>query len=153
MAEVRRDTRQRKLVLDIAQRFKIHPTAEEIYQLVHKEHPSISLGTVYRNLNVLVEQGELLRIHVPGSDRFDGKTDPHYHMTCRCCRRVFDVEEKYMPCIHEQAGKHSVHRIEGHMILFQGICSDCQKKQASQQEKNRVRTQQSCHLVCCKTSK
>ena len=129
MAEVRRDTRQRKLVLDVAQRFKIHPTAEEVYQLVQKEHPSISLGTVYRNLNVLVEQGELVRINVPGSDRFDSRTDPHYHMICRRCGRVFDVEERYMPRIHEQAGKHSVHRIEGHTILFQGICADCQEKE------------------------
>lgn len=138
MAEIRRDTRQRKLVLDIAQRFKIHPTAEEIYQLVHKEYPSISLGTVYRNLNVLVEQGELIRIHVPGSDRFDSRTDPHYHMICRCCSRVFDVEEKYMPRIHEEAEKHSVHRIEGHTILFQGICADCQKEHAFWQEKKRA---------------
>ena len=128
MAEVRRDTRQRKLVLDIARRFPIHPTAEEVYQLVQQEHPSISLGTVYRNLNVLVEQGELIRINVPGSDRFDGRTDPHYHMVCRCCGRVFDVEERYMSRIHEEAGRHSVHQIEGHTILFQGVCADCQKK-------------------------
>ncbi len=74
-----------------------HPTAEEIYEAIVQTQPSISKGTVYRNLNSLVEDGQLLKIGVPdGADRFDHNEKIHYHIQCAVCGAFVDVDTAYM---------------------------------------------------------
>ena len=108
-----------------------HPTADTIYLHVKKQFPNISLGTVYRNLNLLADMGEAIKISTPdGGDRFDGDTSPHYHVVCTACGRVIDlmVDEDYIDSINLNANKNFNGKIDSHKILFYGICEDCLKR-------------------------
>ena len=70
-----------------------HPTADALYASIREEFPNISLGTVYRNLNLLVETGEILKLTCGnGPDHYDGNVAPHYHFVCRDCGQVYDME-------------------------------------------------------------
>lgn len=91
MAVQRRNTRQRKLVLDAVRQSYNHPTADEIYNAVRAQDDKISRGTVYRNLNLLADAGEILSIKTPGGSRFDRTIEPHAHIICTSCSRVIDV--------------------------------------------------------------
>ena len=91
-----RNTLQRRLVLETVRRMHNHPTADEIFREISAENSLISKATVYRNLKILSEQGEILHIPIPdGADCFDFNTTPHYHLECRGCGRVFDVNMPY----------------------------------------------------------
>ena len=68
-----------------------HPTADMIYTSIREEYPNISLGTIYRNLSLLVEIGEIQKITTDGADRFDARVTPHNHFVCRRCGRVMDM--------------------------------------------------------------
>ena len=83
-----RNTRQRQLVLDVVRGRRDHPTAEQIYQSVREQDAHISRGTVYRNLNLLCDNREIYRVVMSSSDRFDLRTDPHYHIHCLVCDSV-----------------------------------------------------------------
>ena len=84
-------SRQREVILDVVKNSRIHPTAEEIYNLVIQEEPKISRSTVYRNINILVEQGAIRRISMAtGSDRYDYLHKEHYHVICKVCGKVLD---------------------------------------------------------------
>ena len=91
MAVQRRNTKQRKLVLDAVRQSYNHPTADEIYNVVRAQDDKISRGTVYRNLNLLADAGEILSIKTPGGSRFDRTIEPHAHIICTSCSRVIDV--------------------------------------------------------------
>lgn len=85
-------SRQRSIILDIVKAGTDHPTAEQIYELARKELPTIGVATVYRNLNMLAENGDIVRISQPGGvDRFDGRTGEHYHMRCSVCGGLTDL--------------------------------------------------------------
>ncbi len=88
MAVQRRNTKQRKLVLDAVRQSYNHPTADEIYNAVREQDDKISRGTVYRNLNLLADAGEILSIKTPGGSRFDRTIEPHAHIICTSCSRV-----------------------------------------------------------------
>ena len=88
-----RYSRQRELVLNQVLARCDHPTAEQIYSALRPQCPGLSLGTVYRNLNGLVEMGRLRRVTIPGqADRFDRTLAEHDHLFCRNCGRVVDVQ-------------------------------------------------------------
>lgn len=127
---LQRKTIQREIVLKTLEEVPGHATADEIYQRIAEEYPNISRGTVYRNLNQLSESGEARRVEVPGgADRFEHKTQPHYHIRCRVCGRVFDVDMEYLDHLKEQIRDAHGFLIEGHDIMFRGICPDCRKKE------------------------
>ena len=87
-----RYSKQRETVLNVVNKSRAHPTAEMVYQEVKKEIPNISLGTVYRNLNVLAEQGMIKRISIPQDvDHFDHRNDEHYHFYCTTCNHLIDL--------------------------------------------------------------
>lgn len=123
-----RNTIQRALVLEAVRSLHNHPTSADVYDVVRRRHPNISRATVYRNLGVLSGKGEVLRVEVPnGADRYDFVNEPHYHAQCRVCGQVFDVD---MPYEHDLASRVSdAHgfAIEGHEIIFKGVCSGCQR--------------------------
>ena len=88
-----RNTKQRAVVLDAVRSLHNHPTSADIYDVVHRDHPNVSRATVYRNLSVLSERGEVLRIPVPNAaDRYDFRCDSHFHAKCSRCGGVFDIE-------------------------------------------------------------
>ena len=96
-----RNTRQRQLVLDVVRGRRDHPTAEQIYQSVREQDAHVSRGTVYRNLNLLCDNREIYRVVMSSSDRFDLRTDPHYHMHCLVCDSVVDVPYTY-DCAYDE---------------------------------------------------
>ena len=111
-------SRQRESILNSLNEKLDHPTAEMVYNCVKKEQPNISLGTVYRNLNQLVEQGVLRRIATPVSgDRFDIRTDPHAHLLCTRCGKVLDLDRNVM--------RTTGFLVNDRQLLLSGICADC----------------------------
>lgn len=103
-----------------------HPTADTLYTEIRKEYPNISLGTVYRNLNLLVELGEIQKLTCgDGKDHFDAVTSPHYHFVCRCCGSVYDVPMKTIPDVEDACARQTGARVDSHTIYFYGECADC----------------------------
>ncbi|NLT58868.1 MAG: transcriptional repressor [Clostridiales bacterium] len=120
----RRNTHQRNSVLEAAKGLN-HPTAREIYLHIAKASP-ISLGTVYRNLQVLIEEGALAPvIGDPSALRYDHRTLPHHHLYCRGCAQVYDLPLPYDARLNEAAAAQSGLQIESHAITFQGLCPAC----------------------------
>ncbi len=125
---IRRNTIQCALVLEAVNKFRCHATADEIYDELVKEHPSISRATVYRNLQRLCESGEIHRIEIPGgADRFDHLCHEHYHVRCTRCGRVSDVDMDYIADLERSIRDTHGFVLKGHDIVFKGICPECQK--------------------------
>ena len=107
-----------------------HPTAETVYMNVKKDFPNISLGTVYRNLSLLTEVGEIKKISSGiGPDRFDWNTAPHYHVLCTTCGSVMDLKMDNIDHINILAGNEFDGRIDGHIAFFLGTCKECMEKE------------------------
>ena len=122
----KRNTIQKKLVLDAVRKLGCHSTAEEIYAEVSSVHPTISKGTVYRNLNVLADEGEIRKIEMPDSAaRYDHTNTGHYHIKCLKCGRVYDVDMEIIPDITGFINDTHGFDFLDHDILFKGICPDC----------------------------
>ncbi len=119
-------SKQRERILGILLNTDRHPAAAWIYDQLRGEFSNLSMGTVYRNLNILVEQDKVRRI-VCGStfDRYDAKTEQHYHFICQECRLIMDVEMPFDESLNERIN--STHRFKavGHQIQFFGICEAC----------------------------
>ena len=103
-----------------------HPTAEMVYMDIKEDFPNISLGTVYRNLSLLSDLGEIQKISTGvGADRFDGNPNAHCHFQCRSCYSVLDLPFDYPDEINAHAAKNFPGIIEGNTIHFYGLCPDC----------------------------
>lgn len=120
-------SRQRESIKNFLLSSYEHPTADTIYMNVRKEFPNISLGTVYRNLALLTDLGEIAKITTDGADRFDGHTHPHSHFICRKCHAVLDIQIKNEDFIDQEAQKCCPGVIEGHTIQYIGLCNKCMK--------------------------
>lgn len=119
-------SRQREAIQQcLAGRFD-HPTAETIYISIKDDFPTISLGTVYRNLSLLAELGEIRKLSTGvGPDRFDAVTAPHYHFTCRRCGGVMDLDIAPSEELIATASASFPGKIEEHTVQFYGICAEC----------------------------
>ena len=126
---VKRNTIQRQLVIAAVRFLANHPTAEEVYDRITMEYPDISKGTVYRNLNSLVESGLLGKVSVPsGADRFDHILSKHYHIKCTHCGNFMNVEDiDYFYDLDQKVGAVTSYKMEHHDIVFSGLCPECQK--------------------------
>ncbi len=126
-----RMTKQRKLILNVLKGLKTHPTADELYEEVRKAMPGISLGTVYRNLDLLAKNGQILKLESAGSQkRFDADMTPHCHVRCMSCGAVGDIKERLpRPSIEGLSAKGFV-LIEG-CIEFYGLCQWCEAMKES----------------------
>ncbi len=122
----KRMTRQRKTILNILKRRKDHPAASELYLEVREEIPQVSLGTIYRNLNVLRDLGEVQEINIHNKfKRYDGNPQQHYHFHCLECSRVYDLEGSYQEELDRTFSGKTPHQILGHNADFFGTCADC----------------------------
>ena len=131
-----RNTRQRRVILEELKRLKTHPTADEIYELVRERIPRISLGTVYRNLELLVDNEVIQKLeHVDGRSRFDGNPENHYHVRCLRCGRVNDIKAERIKAIERVARKIRGYDIKGHKLEFIGICPRCRETQKRKKSK------------------
>ncbi len=135
-APVRRMTSQRKVILEELRKVTSHPTADAVYDMVRKRLPKVSLGTVYRNLDLLAESGEILRLeHAGGQMRFDGNPAPHYHVRCEVCGCVGDVEASLPDNLWnapdwetlQQCNAHGF-TITGACLEFSGLCHGCRQR-------------------------
>jgi Fur family ferric uptake transcriptional regulator len=129
---IARMTRQRRIILEELRRLKTHPTADDLYEIVRKRLPRISLGTVYRNLDVLSRTGTILRLEMGGSQyRFDGNAMPHCHVRCIECGRVADVESALaalpLPTPEAACG----YRVTGYRMEYTGTCPECRNAEMS----------------------
>lgn len=125
-------TPQRQVILEELAKVKSHPTANEVYDMVRKRLPRIGLGTVYRNLELMADNGLVLKLEVGGSQkRFDATTHPHYHIRCSSCGKVDDIEMATMPQLDAMASEMSDYEVLGHHIEFSGLCGSCRAKEAS----------------------
>jgi Fur family ferric uptake transcriptional regulator len=121
-----RMTRQRRVLLEVLEKAGIHPTADDIYRMVRRRLPHISLGTVYRNLELLCEKGVIRRVGLGGSQRhFDRERGLHYHVRCVRCGRVDDVPIKPAVGLERAARKATGYSITGHQVEFVGLCARC----------------------------
>ena len=122
-------SRQRESIKELLNNSCEHPTADTVYMSVRQEYPNISLGTVYRNLNLLADLGEAIKITTPnGGVHFDGRTEPHYHFCCMTCGNVIDLELEELDFINEAASKNFDGIITNHSMMFYGTCQECLKK-------------------------
>ena len=119
-------SRQRECILKNLQSRRDHPTADMVYESVQVEEPNISLGTVYRNLSFLTENGQILKISTGiGPDHFDGFTEAHNQFVCRKCGRVLDLDYVADEKIIAYASKNFNGEIKGYDLQFYGTCEDC----------------------------
>lgn len=128
-----RKTYQRIRIAEYLKSVKTHPTAEIVYKKVSKEIPSITLATVYRNLNLLSEKGEILRFDVDKEYRYDAETNSHQHFICEDCGKVIDVFQK-------EISDYALKKIKNGLsprsvsVIFHGRCNECSKPKIRSKE-------------------
>lgn len=121
-------SRQRECIKSYLSCTAEHPTADTVYLHVKQEFPNISLGTVYRNLNLLADMGDAVKITTPdGGDRFDGTTNPHYHTLCTSCGQLSDLNLETLQSLNKLAEEQYEGVIHAHTSLFYGTCNNCLK--------------------------
>ena len=125
----RRNTKQRQVILEELKKLKSHPSATALYEVVRERLPNISLGTVYRNLDLLAQTGLIQKLNTGQNEaRFDGITDHHYHVSCARCGRVDDLLDAPVDLIDLGVSDLQGFDILGHQLHFIGICPDCKGK-------------------------
>lgn len=123
-----RRSRQRESILELLRSTKTHPTASWIYDKLKIEFPRLSLGTVYRNLNILTQQGLINKIDCGSTfDRYEARNHPHYHFICEQCDSIFDLNTPVMKNLNNRVSELENITIKRHMIEFFGLCEKCKK--------------------------
>ncbi len=140
----RRNTKQKTAILQILQHDSTHPTAEMIYRVVKKEIPGISLGTVYRNLQTLEEDGLITELNLNGTQsRYEYKQAAHYHFRCEKCSKVSDLDEPVDSGIDRKIEMKTGFQVTYHETEFRGLCLKCQKTNMVERRKKNGKTQKS----------
>ena len=121
-----RYSKQRELILKELQTRYDHPTADMLYMQLREENPTLSLATVYRNLNQLADLGIIRRMHTSdGKTRFDGTLEPHEHMHCEKCQKVMDCPPEFCRILQGEIKKHTGFHIEAYELYMSGVCPEC----------------------------
>jgi len=122
----RRNTRQRQTVLEELKKLRSHPTAAELYEIARRRLPKLSLGTVYRNLELLAADGTIRKLELSGTEsRFDGNPERHCHVPCTRCGRVDDLHEVPVDLVGHQFQTLSGYEILDYRLEFVGVCPQC----------------------------
>ena len=122
--------RKRNAILACLQGTTSHPSAEMVYEMLQKEHPDISLATVYRNLARFKSQGLVSSVAtVRGVERFDATTQPHVHFICTGCDAILDLPQMEIPqALSEEAEQTSGCQVQDCRLTFTGLCGECVNK-------------------------
>ncbi|MDA3899237.1 MAG: transcriptional repressor [Spirochaetes bacterium] len=122
-----RKSRQKIEIRNILSQNNFHPTIEEIHIILKKRIPGVGIATVYRNVDKMVRNGEIIRLEVPGQGaRFDGNTEKHYHFRCEKCASVEDVWlDLDMEGYINSAPPLKDALINDYVIEFTGVCQQC----------------------------
>lgn len=123
----RKNSKKRTAILEALASVTEHPTAEMLYNALKSDYPELSLGTVYRNLTVLADEGLVVRVaHVGGQERYDARTEPHAHFICRKCRKVMDLKlPDTVSAMYAQVDDSLGCTAEAHTLSFSGLCQSC----------------------------
>ncbi|MFW6057182.1 MAG: Fur family transcriptional regulator [Chloroflexota bacterium] len=125
-----RRTRQREVISRVVCTSKCHPSADYVYEEVRKELPGVSLGTVYRNLKVLAELGEVQVLDGPGgTKRYDACTDSHYHFVCERCGRIVDLDIELEADLDRLVAERTGFDVQRHTLEFRGVCGECRRSE------------------------
>ncbi len=125
-----RMTRQRRIILEELRKLRSHPTADEVYDIVRQRMPRISLGTVYRNLELLSQWGLVQKLDLAGPRRrFDGSPEDHYHVRCVRCGEVEDVSGETLRNLEASVRSNTEFEIIGHHLCFLGFCPGCRQEE------------------------
>ncbi len=128
-----RQSKQRNRILELLRSTESHPTADWLYKQLKKEFPQLSLGTVYRNLTTLIDQGLVKKIHFGSTyDRFEANIKPHYHLICESCGKILDFEMPINDDLNKQAKLLTTFNIRHHKLEFFGVCENCNNKISQQ---------------------
>ncbi|MFQ5829089.1 MAG: transcriptional repressor [Candidatus Methylomirabilia bacterium] len=125
----RRLTDQRRLILEVVRSTRVHPTAEWVHRKVRRRLPRISLGTVYRNLRLLVEEGLIRELDSRMHGRYDGNMMRHHHFTCRACGEIFDLAVPFDRMLDRRMAARTGLEISDHRIEFYGCCLACRARE------------------------
>ncbi len=121
-----RHSKQRARILEFLHRTKSHPTAIVIFEELLREFPTLSLGNVYRNLNILVEQGLIRELKMGSTyDRFDGIVAPHYHFICERCGEISDLDMPHDEALNDKVRALTGGEVNYHRLEFYGVCAKC----------------------------
>lgn len=122
-------SKQREKILDVLSHNAVHPTVEELLELLKCENANVGLTTLYRNLNQLADAGIIKKIDgLESSAHFDHNTYEHYHFICKKCGKVFDIPSDVAPDLEKNTRMATGFDITFHDIVFHGICSECKKR-------------------------
>ena len=122
---IKRNTVQKIKIMEYLMSTKCHPTAEIVYAEVSKEIPTISLSTVYRNLNTMAEEGDIIKFEVGNEAHFDADISFHHHAYCKCCNNIYDVYDDEISSYITKNVNISNFKIETTSLIFLGKCGDC----------------------------
>ena len=123
-------SRQRESIKEFLMTRKDHPTADVVYENMKRIYPNISLGTVYRNLSLLADIGEIRKLpSFGGVDHFDGRIEQHSHFMCNKCCKVIDMESENLDHLLEDAGRDFKGEISDYSVRFFGTCEECMKSE------------------------
>jgi Fur family transcriptional regulator, peroxide stress response regulator len=124
-----RKSRQRERMLELLRSTEAHPTANWLYGKLRKEFPDLSLGTVYRNIGILIQQGLISRIAFGSTfDHLDANMKPHYHFICEKCHSIMDLELPPDPRLNAWPDRSLGFKVSRHEIEFYGLCPKCARK-------------------------
>ena len=121
-------SRQRELILETLKENVVNPTAEYLYCVLQEKDPSISMATLYRNLNQLAGNGIIKKIDgLEAPSHFDHNTHEHFHFICDKCKKVFDVSVNIAPDVVEMTKKETGFDVKGYDITLHGFCDECKQ--------------------------
>ena len=128
----KRTTHQKRAIRDALYTMDNHPTASMVAEHLSQDGQKVSRATVFRVLSDAADEGSITRVQLMGEDvRYDYKTEPHYHLHCRCCGRIADAVLPYMQDLDSQLEKNGF-MTEKHEIEFIGLCCECAMKMKNQ---------------------
>jgi len=121
-----RNSKQKEATLRVLKETNSHPTAVQVYERVRVQISNISLGTVYRNLRLLQQEGKISELDLASTlSRFDGNVQNHCHFRCERCGRIFDVDEPVDKESDERLAQKTGFKVSYHRLEFRGLCKDC----------------------------
>lgn len=133
MSKATRMTKQKKVILDILRNTLSHPSADWVYEQAKRMVPDISLGTVYRNLNVLRDSGEITELNYGSTySRYDGRNENHYHFFCEKCSKLVDVSIPVYEGLDKMVQDTTGFEVRHHRMEFYGLCNDCKEMKANE---------------------
>lgn len=132
---IRRNTMQKQEILRAITGEGMHRTAEEVFQEVQKTDPAIGLATVYRNLNLMCQEGLIQKLGGEDSVTYDGNPKPHDHIRCIKCGKIMDAPSEYNAEMDAQLEQRTGMKVIRHTVIYQGVCTECLEKEEREEEK------------------